>query len=89
LDNVRIGIDEPQEDEYAIFRLTGSSPLERLVFPCKEKYFIQEWDENMLNAQPDVFLTNHLGLFYTKVHHNQPGMILLKIPFILSGSDHC
>jgi len=81
MDNVRIGMDEPQEDEYAIFRLTGSSPLEKLVFPCKEKYFIQEWVENMLIDQPDELLIKHLGSFYSKVHYNKPGMILSKNPF--------
>jgi hypothetical protein len=39
MDNVKIGMDEPQEDEYAIFRLTDFSPIERLVFPKDQVYF--------------------------------------------------
>ncbi|MCX6248990.1 MAG: sulfotransferase [Bacteroidetes bacterium] len=40
MDNVKIGMNEPQEDEYAIYRITGFSPIENLVFPKSSTYFL-------------------------------------------------
>ena len=40
MDNVRLGMNEPQEDEYALYRLTGFSPLTRLIFPQEKRYFL-------------------------------------------------
>lgn len=40
MDRVRLGMDEPQEDEYAVFRITQFSPLEKLVFPNNSSYFL-------------------------------------------------
>ncbi len=40
MDNVKIGMNEPQEDEYAIYRMTDYSPIERLVFPKNSSYFV-------------------------------------------------
>jgi hypothetical protein len=61
MDKVRMGMDEPMEDEDALFRMTGLSPLERLIFPKKTGYFLKndttflpeqsrqaEWDRAML-----------------------------------------
>lgn len=49
MDRVRIGPGTPQEDEFALFRLTGLSPLARLVFPRRERYFLAG-DETFLPA---------------------------------------
>lgn len=43
MDNVKLGMDEPQEDEYAIYRMTTFSPIERLVFPENSHYFILDY----------------------------------------------
>jgi len=40
MDNVRVGPDEPQEDEYALLKLSGFSPLERLLFPRSDRYYL-------------------------------------------------
>lgn len=39
-DNVKSGIDEPQEDEFALVRMCGFSPLLGLVFPDSQKFFL-------------------------------------------------
>jgi hypothetical protein len=63
MDNIRLGMNEPQEDEYAIFRITDFSPIEQLVFPKNKGYFIlgytsflpineiekKEWEEQFCN----------------------------------------
>jgi len=40
MDSVKIGFDEPQEDEYALIKLALDSPLEQLIFPKKNGYFL-------------------------------------------------
>ena len=40
MDMVKLGMDEPQEDEYAIYRITDCSPLENIVFPKNRNYFL-------------------------------------------------
>ena len=40
MDNVRIGPSTPQEDEFALFRLTGASPMRGLLYPPKRGYFL-------------------------------------------------
>lgn len=81
MDNVRIGMDEPQEDEYAIYRLTGSSPLEGLVFPSGNGYFVETWQNGLRKDGEARQLIKHLSRFYTKVLYNKPGILLSKNPF--------
>jgi omega-hydroxy-beta-dihydromenaquinone-9 sulfotransferase len=44
MDNVKLGFDEPQEEEYALIKLTTDSPLEKLIFPKGKKYFLIDFD---------------------------------------------
>ncbi|MCX6285715.1 MAG: sulfotransferase [Bacteroidetes bacterium] len=81
MDNVKIGMDEPQEDEYAVFRLTGYSPLEQLLFPSSERYFIEEWVKKVNSFKANEVLKEQLKSFFTKVGYNQKGIILSKNPF--------
>jgi hypothetical protein len=82
MDNVRIGMDEPQEDEYAIFRITDFSPLEGLVFPNDAGFFLsnassflptsekkrKQWETALLN-------------YYRKLHFFHGKRIVSKNPF--------
>ncbi len=80
MDNVKIGMDEPQEDEYAVYRLTTRSPLERLIFPEKSGYFLkkapflphgeslQEWEDSLKH-------------FYRKLYFLTGNQIVSKNPF--------
>lgn len=81
MDMVRIGMDEPQEDEYAIYRLACYSPLENLVFPTSSSYFLKndlpflpgeellgDWSENLLR-------------YFTKLQMGNSRTIVSKNPF--------
>jgi omega-hydroxy-beta-dihydromenaquinone-9 sulfotransferase len=81
MDMVRLGMNEPQEDEYALYRMTRYSPLEGLVFPKSKEYFLNhvttflppeavasEWDEK-------------LKLFFKRVAYHSEGRIVSKNPF--------
>lgn len=80
MDNVKIGMNEPQEDEYAIFRLTTRSPLEKLIFPAKKEYFVI--DSPFL---PDIESLPQWELalenFYRKIHFVTGKRIISKNPF--------
>ena len=54
MDMVKMGIDEPQEDEYAIFRMTDFSPLERLIFPQSPGYFLLSCDSFLPEGEKKV-----------------------------------
>ncbi|MEI7663833.1 MAG: sulfotransferase [Bacteroidota bacterium] len=78
MDHVKIGIDEPQEDEYAIFRITDYSPLEQLVFPKSGSYFLKHpstFPEISGKWKDDV-----MG-FYRKLHFFSRKRIVSKNPF--------
>ncbi|MEI6435128.1 MAG: sulfotransferase [Bacteroidota bacterium] len=81
MDLVEIGMDEPQEDEYAIYRTTSFSPLEQLVFQSSEKYFL---DDEMPFLPPSADLEqwkNELRHFYRKLHFKSGKRIISKNPF--------
>lgn len=50
MDNVRISAFSPQEDEFALFRLTGFSPLAELAFPPEGGRYLTN---NSVNFLPD------------------------------------
>ena len=45
MDNVALGFDEPQEDEYALLKLTLDSPLIKLLFPENDEYFLNGYED--------------------------------------------
>lgn len=84
MDSMKSGFDEPQEDEYATFRINGVSPLERLVFPVSENYFLADYNDNVdLNSFNKDWL-KALILFCKKVVFNNNRNLLLKNPFFTS-----
>ena len=81
MDQVKLGFDEPQEDEYAILKMGMQSPLEKLIFPKNQRYFLSGYstfvpDTTQLNGWIDSF-----NLFYTKLVFHYKTRILFKNPF--------
>lgn len=81
MDQVKLGFDEPQEDEYAILKMGLPSPLEQLIFPKNQHYFLSGYstflpEENQLNPWIDSFT-----LFYKKLVFLYKKRILFKNPF--------
>lgn len=81
-DNTKAGIDEPQECEFALFRMTGDSPMERLLFPLNEKYFLLQ-EEVTFNPGGDSALRWESALkdYYRKLAWYTGKRLLLKNPF--------
>lgn len=81
MDQVRIGMDEPQEDEYAIYRITNYSPLENLVFPKSSSYFLNHGSPFLpAGLSLDSWKKTVLD-FYRKLHYAHGKRILSKNPF--------
>jgi len=81
MDNVKVGMDEPQEDEYAIYRLTGTSPLEQLIFPKNGQYFVEDWAKNIPSPGTNEHVKEELASFYRKITYAKKGIVLSKNPF--------
>jgi len=80
MDMVKLGMDEPQEDEYAIYRLTDTSPLEDLVFPKSKTYFLLNSDK----LDPKNKLNNwksQVQSYFTKLYFHSNKTIVSKNPF--------
>jgi hypothetical protein len=79
MDNVKLGFDEPQEDEYALLKLTGDSPLAEVIFQKSNNYFLKSYP-NFIPKNGEEWkraITN----FCNKLHFASNKRILLKNPF--------
>ena len=82
MDQVKLSMDEPLEDEYALIRLCSYSPLERLIFPKSDTYFLDEYpgflpkDEKKLEEWKEALIH-----FYKKLTLENNKVILIKNPF--------
>lgn len=81
MDQVKLGLDEPLEDEYALFRLSGYSPLEQIIFPKKGTYFLKNFPGFLPLGSKLNEWKNALILFYKKLLVFDNKTILIKNPF--------
>jgi len=84
MDQVKLGMDEPQEDEYALFRMSTHSPLEDLIFPKDKAYFLKPYSDFIPKNEEDLQeWKNALMLFYKKIMiaGGDNKKLLMKNPF--------
>ena len=84
MDQVKLGMDEPQEDEYALFRMSTQSPLEDLVFPKGKDYFLMSYNDFIpKDSKEKEEWKDALILFYKKIMIAGGGnkILLMKNPF--------
>ena len=81
MDHVKLGMDEPLEDEYALFRLSSYSPLEKLVFPNNKEYFLNQFSEFLPQGKKREQWADALRYFYKKLTLENNKIILIKNPF--------
>jgi hypothetical protein len=81
MDQVKIGMDEPQEDEYAIYRMTNYSPLENLVFPKSKAYFLNHGSPFLPAGEQLVRWKTDVQDFYRKLFFKSGKRIVSKNPF--------
>ncbi len=81
MDNVTFGPDAPQEDEFALLRMTLESPLYRIVFPKKSKYFLSDYESFMNENRMSEKWKQSLLYFYKKLTFGNNKQVLIKNPF--------
>jgi omega-hydroxy-beta-dihydromenaquinone-9 sulfotransferase len=81
MDKVRLGMDEPQEDEYAVYRITQFSPLERLVFPKKHDYFLLDFNEFLPDNDSLGEWEQNFMWFFKKLSLKSGKPVVSKNPF--------
>ena len=80
MDNVKLGMAEPQEDEYALIKLMNDLPLEGLLFQKKDDFFLDTKDNFMPPDREKFFET--LDLLVRKLMvEKQACHVLFKNPF--------
>ncbi len=81
MDNVKLGVYEPQEDEYALFKLTLDSPLEKLIFPDSDDYFLNGYTDFYPAPENAEKWKSELHTFCRKLSFTNGKRVLLKNPF--------
>lgn len=79
IDNVKIGFDEPQEDEYALLKVCKNTPLEDLLFPKSNEFFLSGYN-NFIPGDIDSF-KDFYTRFSNKVTFGSEKQLLFKNPF--------
>lgn len=81
MDNVKLGVNDPQEDEYALLRLCSYSPLEKLIWPHSKKYFILESKNFHAPSGKELKWNKAITLFAKKLFLYSNKRIVFKNPF--------
>jgi hypothetical protein len=79
MDNVKLDVAQPQEDEYALIKLTLDSPLEKLIFPKNKKYFLL--DDIDFHPKKTKRWKSSFDNFCRRVSFTTGKRLLLKNPF--------
>jgi len=79
MDNVKLGFDEPQEDEYALLKLTEDSPLKRIIFQKPDEYFLKQYKDYIPKNIEEW--KEAMRQFCRKLHFATGKRIILKNPF--------
>lgn len=81
-DQIKTGVFEPQEDEFALIRMSCFSPFVNLLFPESEKYFLLQKSCSFLPDDANMQQWEHyLKEFYRKVSWSTGKRLILKNPF--------
>ena len=81
MDQVKLSMDEPLEDEYALYRLCSYSPLQGVIFPKKAGYFLNDFPGFLPKGEKLNDWKDSLEYFYKKLTIENNRVILIKNPF--------
>jgi omega-hydroxy-beta-dihydromenaquinone-9 sulfotransferase len=80
-DNVSVCADEPQEDEFAILKMCGQSPLMKLIYPDPNHFFLLNFEDYELEGAAYEEWKKAMIEFCTKINIATSKQIILKNPF--------
>ncbi|MBS4012492.1 MAG: sulfotransferase [Bacteroidetes bacterium] len=81
MDNVKLGPDEPQEDEYAIVKLVKGTALEKIFFRRNNNDFLADLKVSMENERLSENWEKSFSHFVSKLVYKNNGIALFKNPF--------
>jgi hypothetical protein len=81
MDNVALTPFEPQEEEFALIRMGSESPIEKLIFPSKRRYFLEDYDRYVPEGKKLESWKRNLVTFYKKLTLLTGKRIVSKNPF--------
>lgn len=81
MDNVALGFYEPQEDEYALIKIAEDSPLEKLIFPKDDNYFLSTYSDFIPSLENRENWKNAQYNFCKRLSYPTGKRVLLKNPF--------
>jgi hypothetical protein len=67
MDNVALSPSEPQEEEFALVRMGSESPIEKLIFPSGEKFFLDGYNQYIPEGKELEVWKKNLVTFYQKL----------------------
>jgi omega-hydroxy-beta-dihydromenaquinone-9 sulfotransferase len=80
-DNMLLVTDGPQEDEFAILKMCGQTPLIQLIYPENEKFFLLNYPDYDLHGKDFEEWKDAMTEFCKKIHIFNSKRIILKNPF--------
>jgi omega-hydroxy-beta-dihydromenaquinone-9 sulfotransferase len=81
-DQIKNSMDEPQEDEFGLVRLTGFSPMLGLVFPKNRTFFLNRHSSFLPLADYELSeWKKQTKAFYNKLGWSSRKRLVLKNPF--------
>ncbi len=81
MDNVKLGFDDAQEDEFALVRLNLESPLLDVVFPQGNDFFLNHYEDFNPPPEKKEMWKKNLITFCSKIRRDSGRIMLLKNPF--------
>lgn len=79
-DNVSVGWDQPQEDEFALCSVGMPSPYGTIAFPNRPPQNREYLELDSVTPRQRERWKRVLGRFLQQVHYRKPGRIVLKSP---------
>lgn len=80
MDNMKLGFDSPQEDEFALFKLTLDSPYEAFIFPDKQGYFFNKKEDFLPSEENKENWKKQFRDYCRKLDLGTGRKVLLKNP---------
>ena len=81
MDNVPLSPLQPQEDEFALIRMGSVSPMEKLIFPSGEGYFLDGYEHYIPQGRKLEAWKKNLLAFYKKISFLEGRSIVSKNPY--------
>ena len=81
MDNIALTPFTPAEEEFALIRMGSVSPFEKLIFPSREGYFLNGYDQYVPKGKALKVWKKNLVIFFKKITLETGKQIVSKNPY--------